>query len=133
MKSVDWHTSEKIADIVDARIGECVANVTRALLDFRNTLPKDAVYVEGLWMFGGQLYNHTWIETRYTIIDPTLARETNWELRGTAKHYSIDTYSEEELETRFADQPRGPGVRLEMKLNWDDPRVVKLAHEVDPP
>lgn len=133
IKNIDWSTSEKVAIIIDARLGECVANVVRAFLDFRNCLPKDAVYVEGLWKKGGQLGPHTWIETNNNIIDPTLVCETNRNLRESAVHYPMKMCSEDQVRRRYGDQPRGPGVRLEMELDWDDPRVQRLAHEVDPP
>jgi hypothetical protein len=133
MKKVDWSTSTKVADIVDSQIGECVANVARAMLDFRNILPEDAVYVEGLWKIGGQLACHAWIDTSDSIIDPTLVRETNHQLRETVEHYPIQTYSTDQLRRRFGNRPRGPGVRLKMELDWDDPRVERLSKEVDPP
>ena len=102
-------------------------------MDFRTALPRDAVYVEGLWKIGGQVACHTWIETNDTIIDPTLACEENDQLRESARHYAIDTYTEDQVRIRFANQPREPGNRLEMNLGWHDPRVRKLADEIDLP
>lgn len=133
MNSVDWATSKIIADIVDARISECVANVVRAFLDYRNILPEDAIHVEGLYWYGGQIGLHTWIETKNYIIELSLVRETNRELRETIRHYKILTRDENEIKKLYGDKPRAPGDSLIMELNWDDPRVEKLANEVDSP
>lgn len=133
MKPVDWHTSEKVRNAVNAQLGECVANVARAFLKFPDLLPNDAVYVEGLWKLGGQLNLHAWIETQTSIIDPTLALQSNTLLREGVGHYAIQSLVGDEIVKRFRKRSIEPGVVFQVELGWDDARVEKLAHEVDPP
>jgi hypothetical protein len=133
MKNIDWIASKTIADAVDARIGECLANVVRAFLDHRDILPEDAVHVEGIYAYGGQFNLHTWIETANSIIELSLVRDTNKALRESVRHFPILTRDESEIKKLYGDKPRAPGVRLIMDLNFDDPRVVRLLDEVDTP
>jgi hypothetical protein len=76
-KYIDWVVSRTIADAVDARMGECLANVVRAFFDYCDILPEDAVLVEGIYGYGGQHNPHTWIETANSIIELSLVHETN--------------------------------------------------------
>ena len=132
MKGIDWDRSKYIADVIDARQGECVANSVRAFLDYRDILPEDAVYVEGLYVYGGQSGPHAWIETNNAIIELSLVRETNIMLRETATHHKILTRSEDEIKKEYGSEPRSPGVRLMIIIAWDDPRVIRLLKEIDP-
>jgi hypothetical protein len=132
-KTIDWVKSNLIADIIDARLSECVANVTRAFLDFRHILPKNAFYVEGLYWYGGQLFLHTWIETANHIIDPTIIREMNDELRETIRHYKILRRTESEIHRVYGSVDRAPGHRLNMKLTHNNPKVVKLEQALEMP
>jgi len=133
MKGIDWTTSQRVAKAIDARVGECVANAARAIIDFRSILPAEVSFVEGFWMNGGQLNGHTWLETPTAIVDPTLVLERNVELRETAKHHAVSTYTEAQIRLRFSKTARGPGVRLPMLLDIDDPAIRELMHRLDPP
>lgn len=132
-KPVDWTISERIRNLVNARMGECVANVARAFLRYRSELPPDAKFTEGIWMYGGQAILHTWIETVDSVIDPTLACETNVSLRYSSKHYRLRSVSERKIAERFRDKAIEPGVFLQMTLTWSDPDVEALRKVVDPP
>jgi hypothetical protein len=133
MKLINWKKSEQLMKMVDARSGECLANVVRSFLLFPDTLPQDAVCVEGIWKIGGQLYLHTWIETDDTIIDPTLSLPENRNYWIDTEHYKIRQFNKEELKHRFWNQFLGPGVQLEMTINWNDQKVEQIRHEIDPP
>ncbi len=132
-KEVDWRTSENVAQIIDAGVGECVANVLRAFLDHRNLLPEDSDFVEGLYLLDGQLWLHIWIEATDFIIDPTLVRQPKSLLRERILHYKILTRNEDEITRLYGGIDRTPGKRLIMNLDWSDPRVEGLSHEIDPP
>jgi hypothetical protein len=132
-KYIDWVASKTIADAIDARICECLANVVRAFLDHRDILPEDAVHVEGIYAYGGQFNPHTWIETANSIIELSVVHETNMSLRESLRYYPILTRDVSEIKRLYGDKPRAPGDRLMMALGFDDPRVVKLLNEVDTP
>ena len=132
-KPVDWDSSHRLACTIDARMGECVANVARAFLDFPGFLPADAQPVQGYWMIGGQLGLHAWIETSETIIDPTLAAEKNPALRSTSRHHPILRFTREQLRAHYGGVDRSPGTRLEFIVSEDDPEVKRLSHQLDPP
>jgi hypothetical protein len=132
-KNIDWVASKTIADAVDARVDECLANVVRAFLDYRSILPKDAVHVEGIYAYGGQFSLHTWIETLDSIIELALVRDTNKVLRESVQHFPILVRGETEIRELYGDKPRVPGVRLIMELDYDDPEVIRLLNKVDTP
>jgi hypothetical protein len=113
-KPVDLHASDRLADTIDARVGECAANIARAFLDFRSSFPTDAEPVQGYWMIGGQLGLHTWIETPNMIIDPTLAAHDNASLRSSARHHAIRRLTETELRDHYGSLTRAPGTRLDL-------------------
>ena len=133
VKEIDWETSESIATVVGARVGECVANVLRAFLDHPDILPKDSVFVEGLYRLGGQLGLHTWIETAVSVIDPTIVRQPNYLLHERIAHYKIIVRTDDEIMRLYGSADRAPRTALRMKLSWSDPGVDELAHIVDPP
>lgn len=132
-KKVDWVTSKNISDIVDGRLGECLANVVRAFIDHRGALPADAVLVEGVYYHGGQPHLHTWIETSNSIIELSLVYDSSRALYGPVQYYSIQPRSESEINSLYGDEPYEAGVYLIMKLGWDDPRVIDLLNEIDTP
>lgn len=133
MKRIDWQESKIVKEAVDAQVGECVANNVRAFLRSRHLILRNAEYVEGLWLIGGQLGIHAWIETPNSIIDPTLLCWKNASLRNSAKHYAIQSLSGDEVIEKYKDQSIEAGGVLQVDLSWADPRVEKLSHEVDPP
>ena len=132
-KSIDWVVSKIIADVVDAQIGECLANVVRAFLDYRDILPKDAVHVEGIYDYGGQFNPHTWIETTNSIIELSLVRDANKALRESVRYFPILTRDKSEIKKLYGDKPREPGGRFIMTLDFDDQRVISLLNEIDTP
>jgi len=131
MKEIDWVMSKRIADIVDARVGECVTNVLRAFLDHPDILPKDAVFVEGLYVLGGQEGLHAWIETTDSIIDPTIVNETKGILSERIQHHKVHSRDKNEILELYGDEPREPGNGLQMKLTWDDPRIDEIIREIN--
>jgi hypothetical protein len=133
MKQIDWTTSRTVAIEVDARVGECVANAARAMINHRDILPTLVSFVEGFWMKGGQLGGHVWLETPDAIIDPTLVLEENTELRETTRHHPVSTYTEQQVLHRFSDVPIAPGNRLPMLLDMNHPHIRDLMHQLDPP
>ena len=132
-ENVDWVASGRISNIIDARLGECLTNAVRAFLDFPESLPSDATFIEGFYIYGGQFMAHTWIETSNKIIDLSLVNDLNTDLRNNVKYYPIQQRSIYEIQKLYGDRPRKPGERMLMKLGRDDPRVVKLEAEVDRP
>ena len=133
MSQLNWQLSERVAELVSAELGSCVANVARAFRCFRSELPAKAAIVQGIWMIGGQPGLHVWIEAGEMIIDPTLVCESNTALRQTATHHPIDRFTEAEFAARHKYEVIAPGARLEMDLSWDDPRVEELLDRIDPP
>ena len=132
-KKVDWVASKRLSDIIDARLGECLANVVRAFLDFPESLPSDATFIEGIHNYGGQFTSHTWIETADNIIELSLVHDTNLSLRDHVEYYPIQQQDKEDIHKLYGDKPHEPGTRLIMTVGYDDPRVVKLLDEVDTP
>ena len=128
LKSVDLTASERIADLVGAQEGRCVANVLVAILYHREALPENIRYVEGLWMVSGQTDIHAWIETEDTIIDPTLVR-LRFEFHKRSE--PILYLCEEEVKARFGGRVIKPGDQLELILDWCDVEAVRK--EFDPP
>lgn len=132
-KKVDWVTSKIISAAIDGQLGECLANAVRAFIDHREALPADAVLVEGIYYHGGQPHLHTWIETSSNIIELSLVHDTSLALYGPVQYYPIQPHSESEINNLYGDRPHEPGVRLMMKLDFDDPRVIELLNEIDTP
>ena len=132
-KKVDWVTSRRISDIIDARLGECLVNAVRAFLDYPEILPPDAVLIEGIYNYGGQFNPHTWIETTDSIIELSLVHDTNPALRDHVRYYPIQPRDIDEIKKLYGDKPRVPGSRLIMKIDFDDQRVIDLLDEVDTP
>ncbi|MBK9928169.1 MAG: hypothetical protein IPP66_23115 [Anaerolineales bacterium] len=132
-KKVDWILSKRIAEILDARLGECLANAVRAFLDYPEILPPDAIFIEGVYNYGGQFSPHTWLETTNNIIELSLIYDTNLALRNHVQYYPIQSRDKTEIKKIYGDKPRQPGSSLMMKIDFDDERVVKLLSEVDTP
>jgi hypothetical protein len=133
IKKVDWVASRRISDMIDARLGECLANVVRAFLDFPESLPSDAAFIEGIHNYGGQFSPHTWIETADKIIELSLVHDKNPALRDHVEYFPIQQRDKEEIHKLYGDKPHEPGTRLIMIVGYDDPRVVKLLEEIDTP
>jgi hypothetical protein len=132
-KKVNWDESRRISAIVDSRLGECLANAVRAFLDHPEILPPDAVFIEGIYNYGGQFTPHTWIETTASIIELSLVHDTNPALRDYVRYYPIQPREISEIKKLYGDAPREPGSRLIMQIGYDDPRVIKLLDEIDTP
>lgn len=69
MKALDIKLSEQLAEKIKAKSAECWRNAYNALIE-----SPGAYYVEG-WAFGGIAFEHGWIETDNSIIDPTLYKD----------------------------------------------------------
>lgn len=132
-KEIDWETSKLISASIEAEIGECVANVGRAILQIKDQLPDNSVFVEGLYKVGGQLGLHAWIETETTIIDPTVVLQTPSVLREQLLHFPIKTLSMNDAIEYFRSLNVDKGGFLHVSLDWSDEQVIRVAHEVDPP
>ena len=130
-KKVDWVTSKIISDVINGQPDECLANAVRAFIDHREVLPADAVLVEGIYYHGGQPHLHTWIETSNSIIELSLVHNTSLALYGPVQYYPIQPRIESEINSLYGNEPHEPGVRLIMRLNFDDPRVIELLNEID--
>jgi hypothetical protein len=110
-KKVDWVTSRRISDTIDARLGECLANAVRVFLEYPEVLPPDAVFIEGIYNYGGQYNPHTWIETTDSIIELSLVHDTNPALRDHVQYYPIQSRDRSEIEKLYGNQPHTPGTR----------------------
>ena len=111
----------------------CVANVAKAFVFYGQQVPADAEYVEGLWLVGGQVDIHAWIETQDRILDPTMMRLADWLHREGVPHFPILRQSRHEVMRRFKQLSFDSTDRLDLILNWDDPRVERVRRVVDPP
>ena len=131
MKTVDMDASKRVAELVCAQVGRCVSNVVRAFLYFRDALPENIMYVEGLWTVGGQTDIHVWIESDEAIIDPTLIalHPRNW--NSYKRSIPIKRLGEQEVIKRYEGQSIEPGVRLDLILEWPDVEAVRKVF--DPP
>lgn len=132
-RTVDWARSERIAAIVDAEEGLCVANVVRAITTCQHELPSDTVYVEGLWVVDGQLDIHAWLEADTTIIDPTLVRLRHSHYPDAKRSEPLIALSIGEISEEYAGREIGKGDRLALKLDWSDSRVRATSTTLDPP
>ena len=132
-KKVNWQLSEKIRKLVKAEDGMCALNVSRAFIDHREDLPEDAVYVEGIWMVGGQPDLHAWIEDDDQIIDPTYVFIERYLRDEGVKHCPIFRLSWGEAHEHYRNQIVEPGKKLALMLTWDNPKVKKVLHNVNPP
>lgn len=133
-KQVDWNESNRIATAVSAQPGRCVSNVARAFLYYLHLLPADALYIQGLWLLGGQCDSHVWIETDQTIIDPTLAaRDLHSFFYLHYKHSQpILVMCPELVLSHYCGFCINPGEPLDLILDSSDPRVKIIEPRFDP-
>jgi hypothetical protein len=132
-KIIDLDKSDKIASLVDAKVGMCHTNVAKAFLLDNCLLSDRSDYVEGIWMSEGQAYLHAWIETDDSIIDPTYEVSPDRTKLGTTGHFVIKRYNAVE----YLAVLRKEGFKIEssrkLSIKWDDPEVIELLHKIDPP
>lgn len=74
-QQIDRELSQKVAQAIKARMGQCYHNAYMALFE----LPKGAQYVEGYIVTYPKEYivEHGWVELDGKIIDPTLFNKPN--------------------------------------------------------
>jgi hypothetical protein len=133
MKRIDWDISIRMGNLVNAQQGMCVDNVARTIRLAGHELPQKARYVEGIWYLGGQIFQHAWIETDDSIIDPTLAAIVPKALLCERMEYHvIINRSLEDFLAYVGDQaPQATG-RLKLLLPSDDSRIDEMIDKVDP-
>jgi len=132
VKIVNRQLSEKIRKLVKAEEGKCAASVSVAFSDHREALPEDAVYVEGIWMVDGQPGIHAWIEAGNQIIDPTFMCLPLRVRNEKVPYYPICRLSWDEAHEHYRHQKIESG-KLDLMLTWNNPKVEKVRHKVDPP
>ena len=128
----DWQKSKEVAKAIDARIGGCVLNTARAVLDFRHLLPVHLMVVEGYWMSGGQLDGHAWIESEDNIIDPTFVLFERYELERITGLYPVVKYSEEEIESFRRIDYRPQAKSMSIRFDQNSPEARRVRNVIDP-
>ena len=132
MKPLDLQLSEKIGKLVKAEEGKCAESVSRAFIDHQEDLPKDAVYVEGIWMVGGQPEVHAWIEDDDHIIDPSYFCTPQYLLNEGVNYCPAKYWSWNEVYEHYQSQNPSPGKKLNLILGRDNPDMKKAIERCDP-